>query len=112
MKHASAVFLTSLAIAAVSVAVPRARAQGDSAEHTKKGIELAKEKKYDQAAEEFGLAMKADPADSKHYLNRGRAYRAAGKLDQAAADFTKLIEMEPQSANGYSERGKVRVSQK
>src|SRR5947209_1142741 len=112
MKHAPAVFLTSFAIALLSTAVPRASAQGDSAEHTKKGIELAKEKKYDQAAEEFGAAMKADPNDPKHYLNRGRAYRAAGKFDLAEKDFSKLIEMEPKSSNGYSERGKTKVSQK
>src|SRR5438270_3205351 len=108
MKKAQTVLFSCAAIALLSLVAPRASAQGDSAEHTKKGIELAKEKKYDQAAEEFGAAMKADPNDPKHYLNRGRAYRAAGKFDLAEKDFSKLIEMEPKSSNGYSERAKPR----
>ncbi len=56
------------------------QAQNDSAEYTKKGIEFAKKKQYDEAAEEFGKAIKADSKDSKHYLNRANAYRAGGKL--------------------------------
>ena len=87
-------------------------AQGDSAEHTKKGIEFAKKKQYAEAAQEFSAAIKADPKDSKHYLNRANAYRAAGKLQEAAADFTKYGELEPDRADGFSGRGKVKVSQK
>src|SRR4051812_18856527 len=90
--------------AAIALTAPLAtlHAQGDSAEHTKKGIELAKKKQYAEAAEEFGAAMKADPKDSRHYINRANAYRAAGKLDEAATDFTKYSEMEPERAEGVS----------
>src|ERR1700712_1711816 len=110
MKNKNSAFVIGVAL--VALAVPQTFAQGDSAEHTRKGVELAKKKQYEQAAEEFGAAMKADPKDSKHPLNRANAYRAAGKLDEAAKDFTKYIEMEPERADGYSGRGKVKVSQK
>ncbi|MDQ6939453.1 MAG: tetratricopeptide repeat protein, partial [Verrucomicrobiota bacterium] len=81
----------------------------DSAAYTKRGIELAKAKQYDKAAEEFGQAMKVDPNDPKHYLNRGRAYRMAGKFAEAEKDFSHLIEMNKDDNDGYSERGKTRV---
>ncbi len=90
----------------------RLYAQGDSAAHTKKGIELARKKQYAEAAEAFSAAIKADPKDSKHYLNRANAYRAAGKMQEAVADFTKYAEMEPDRADGLSGRGKIKVSQK
>src|ERR1700760_266088 len=96
-----------LAWAACFVAAAQIFAQGDSAEHTKRGIELAKQKQYDKAAEEFGAAMKADPNDPKHYLNRGRAYRMAGKYAEAEKDFSHLIEMKKDDNDGYSERGKT-----
>lgn len=109
-KTALVAFPTLLLFAVASL--PRLHAQGDSAEYTKKAIELAKDKQYAQAAEAFGMAIKADPQDSKHYLNRANAYRAAGKLDEAAADFTKFSEMEPDRADGFSGLGKVKISKK
>ena len=84
----------------------------EGAEHARKAVELAKNKKYAEAAEEFTKAIKADPKSERHYSNRGKAYRAAGKLEEAAADFTKVIEFDPKDFSAYSERGKVRVSQK
>ena len=84
----------------------RWRSQQDDAEAARKGVELAKKKNYDGAAEEFSKAIKANPKAARHYSNRGKAYRAAGKLAEAEADFSKVIEMEPKNANAFSERGK------
>jgi tetratricopeptide (TPR) repeat protein len=61
---------------ALFVATLPVSAQDDSVEPTRKGIELAKQKKYDQAAEEFSQAIKADPQDTKHYLWRGCVHSA------------------------------------
>src|SRR5215218_1042700 len=110
MKLHTSVF-TGISLLSLTLAPAQLRAQDASGEHTRKGVELAKQKKYDQAAEEFGLAIKADPKDTKHYLNRGKALKAAGKLDEAEKDFSKVIELEPEKADGYSERGKLKVSQ-
>src|SRR5215211_3636832 len=111
MKYHKPFFIV-LPVLALSVATPRSNAQDASGEHTRKGVELAKQKKYDQAAEEFGLALKADPQDTKHYLNRGKALRMAGKLPEAEKDFSKVIEMKPDTPDAFAERGKVKVSQK
>ena len=112
MKQSHAIFLSALAVAALTILAPKAGAQGDSAEHTKRGIELAKQKQYDKAAEEFSAALRADPKDPKHYLNRGRAYRMAGKYAEAEKDFSHLIELNKNDNDGYSERGKTRVAEK
>ncbi len=98
--------------ALMAIALTPAFARDDSAELTKKGIEFAKKKQYDQAAEEFGLAIKADPKDSRHYLNRANAYRAGGKLDEATKDFTTYSEMEPKRADGLVGLGIVKIAQK
>ena len=84
----------------------------DSAAYTKRGIELAKAKQYDKAAEEFGMAMKADPNDPKHYLNRGSAYKAAGKFAEAEKDFSQLIEMEPKTTTMATASGEKPGSEK
>ena len=93
MKNHKTLFV-GLSVAAVCLAGPLTRSYAqDDVEFSRKGVELAKNKKYGEAAEEFSKAIKANPKAPRHYSNRGKAYRAAGKLNEAVADFTKLIEL-------------------
>ena len=91
-----------------------------------RGIELAQQKHYDAAAQEFGKAIEQNPKDPRGYANRGTAYRqgaraavAAGdqegastRYQSAMADFSKAIELSPKDASLYQERGETEVELK
>lgn len=97
------------------------KAGGGGGNHMQRGIQLAQEKHYDAAAEEFGKAIKDNPKDARGYANRGTAYRqgartaiAAGdsegastRYQSALADFAKYIELAPKDASGYTEHGQT-----
>ena len=88
--------------------------EGGGGNHIQRGIQLAQEKHFDAAAEEFGKAIKDNPNDARGYANRGTAYRqgartalAAGdsegastRYQSAVADFAKYIELAPKDASG------------
>ena len=96
-------------------------AKGGGGNHIQRGIQLAQEKHYDAAADEFGKAIKDNPKDARAYANRGTAYRqgartaiAAGdsegastRYQAALADFAKYIELAPKDASGYTEHGQT-----
>ena len=84
----------------------------DASSHVNKGVELAQQRKYDEAIKEFNAAIEANPKSAKAYLNRGTAYRALQKYDEAMADFAKAIEIAPKDEMGYIERGQTFVMQK
>ena len=96
-------------------------AKGGGGNHIQRGIELAQQKHYDAAAEEFGKAIEQNPKDPRGYANRGTAYRqgartamAAGdsegastRYQSALADFAKYIELAPKDASAYVEHGQT-----
>src|SRR5438270_9008451 len=96
-------------------------AKGGGGNHIQRGIQLAQEKHFDAAAEEFGKAIKDNPNDPRGYANRGTAYRqgartavAAGdsegastRYQAALADFAKYIELAPKDASAYTEHGQT-----
>jgi len=98
-----------------------AKGGGGGGNHMQRGIQLAQEKHYDAAAEEFGKAIKDKPNDPRGYANRGTAYRqgaraamAAGdsegastRYQSALADFAKYIELAPKDASAYTEHGQT-----
>ena len=96
-------------------------AKGGGGNHIQRGIQLAQEKHFDAAADEFGKAIKDNPNDARGYANRGTAYRqgartalAAGdsegastRYQSALADFAKYIELAPKDPSGYEEHGQT-----
>jgi tetratricopeptide (TPR) repeat protein len=110
-----------LCCAAVQVDGAKPAKKGDGGNHMQRGIQLAEEKHFDAAAEEFGKAIKDNPKDPRGYANRGTAYRqgartaiAAGdsegasiRYQSALADFAKYIELAPKDASGYVEHGQT-----
>ena len=107
--------------AAVQVPAAKQAKSGGGGNHVQRGIQLAQQKQFDAAAEEFGKAIKENPKDARAYANRGTAYRqgaraavAAGdseaastRYQSALADFAKYIELAPKDASGYTEHGQT-----
>src|SRR4029453_3579135 len=117
--------LLCLAGSHVSLAKPPAKSAGGAANHMQRGIDLAQQKNYQGAIDEFTKAIEASPKDARGYANRGTAYRQAAQAAQAAgdasgaatryssalADFSKAIEVAPKDEVAYRERGMTAVMQ-
>ena len=94
---------------------------GGGGNHMQRGIQLAQEKHYDAAADEFGKAIKDNPKDPRGYANRGTAYRQGARAAMAAgdsegastryqsafADFAKYMELAPKDAAAHTEHGQT-----
>jgi tetratricopeptide (TPR) repeat protein len=116
----SVAIVSVLCCAAVQVDAAK-QAKGGGGNHMQRGIQLAQQKQFDAAAEEFGKAIKDNPKDPRGYANRGTAYRqgartavAAGdsegastRYQAALADFAKYIELAPKDASAYTEHGQT-----
>src|SRR6266550_2732445 len=112
-------------LAAVHIALAKKPA-GGGGNHMQRGIELAQQKHFDEAAAEFTKAIQANPKDPRGYANRGTAYRQAARAAVAAgdqegastryqsamADFSKYVELAPKDASGYLERGETEMELK
>src|SRR6266550_3805944 len=61
-------------------------AKSGGGNHMQRGIELAQQKHYDAATEEFGKAIEQNPKDPRGYANRGTAYRQGARTAMAAGD--------------------------
>ena len=110
-----------LCCAAVQVDGAKPAKKDGGGNHIQRGIQLAQEKHFDAAADEFGKAIQDNPKDPRGYANRGTAYRqgartaiAAGdsegastRYQSALADFAKYIELAPKDASGYAEHGQT-----
>src|SRR5437867_9774927 len=74
-----------LSLAAAHIAFTKKPA-GGGGNHMQRGIELAQQKHFDEAAAEFTKAIQANPKDPRDYANRGTAYRQAARAAVAAGD--------------------------
>src|SRR2546430_3619385 len=74
-----------LSLAAAHIAFTKKPA-GGGGNHMQRGIELAQQKHFDEAAAEFTKAIQANPKDPRGYANRGTAYRQAARAAVAAGD--------------------------
>lgn len=82
-------------------------------EHTENGSKLLEAGDYEQAVEQFTLAIKAgggnvqpvvDDADAALYRQRGVAYLRMGFPDTAKEDFTDSIHLAPGDPASYQQR--------
>src|SRR5947209_2673649 len=99
---------------------------GENDEHVKAALQAMDQKHFDQAADEFGKAIAANPQDARLYHNRGIAYFDGGEAADAArdsagaqmrytsamTDFSKEIELSPKEEVGYLGRAQVEVMQR
>jgi len=61
--------------------------------------------KYEEAINQFTLAILEDGNDHVFYSNRSASYANLGQFDRAAQDGQKCIEIKPDWAKGYSRLG-------
>lgn len=61
--------------------------------------------KYDEAINDFNLAIKLNPDSGSNFIKRGMCYYAQGKFDKAIADYTKAISRDSIRAEGWYRRG-------
>src|SRR5216110_836900 len=115
------VIVSVLCCAAVQVDGAKPAKKDGGGNHMQRGIQLAQEKHFDAAADEFGKAIQQNPKDPRGSANRGTAYRqgaraamAAGdsegastRYQSALADFAKYIELAPKDPSGYEEHGQT-----
>jgi Tfp pilus assembly protein PilF len=60
---------------------------------------------YDDAIEEFEIAIKLDPQEPKAYSGLGQSYQAKSRLDDAITFYNKAIAIDPNFANAYNHLG-------
>jgi len=61
--------------------------------------------RYQQAIDDFTLAIKLHPDFAESYYNRGLAYDKIGAADLALEDFNKAIRLKNDFADAYNNRG-------
>lgn len=67
--------------------------------------------KTEQAAQQFGEAIRLKPDYAEAYNNLGTLHAQAGRFDQALAHFAKAIELSPRYAQAYNNLGVALLSQ-
>jgi tetratricopeptide (TPR) repeat protein len=72
--------------------------------YNNKGIAHFNRGEYDQAIEQFTLAIEIKP-NAALYANRAGAYFMIKEYDKAIADHTKAIDMDPDNVEAYEGRG-------
>ncbi len=79
-------------------------------DHYNRAVNLAMQKNYEQAIDEYDLALALDPDLAEAYLGRGDAYYELEEYDLAIQDFDQVIAnaqtlTSEQLVSGYSIRG-------
>ena len=96
-----------LTIMILSLTVCNGYAQPAEEEGMKKGADLIRHDKFDEAIAEFNKVIAADPKSAAAYYNLGFAYDKKGDLPKAISYFSKAIEIDPTLADAYYNRGFV-----
>lgn len=72
-----------------------------------RGISLAQAGEYDQALNQFGLALAENPDDTPALYNRGLVYERLGDLPRALIEYNRALSADPGMALAYAGRGGV-----
>ncbi len=75
-----------------------------ASKYNKQGIELYRNKQYDQAIEVFSTAIDLNHEYKDAYINRGLVYKRLQQYEMAIADFTQVIRIDPNSDSAYLSR--------
>jgi tetratricopeptide (TPR) repeat protein len=104
-KRMGLVLIGALTIITLSLIVSNGHAQTTEEESLKKGVDLIRHDKFDEAVKEFNNVIAADPKSTSAYYNLGFAYDKKGDLDKAIFNFSKAIDIDPTLADAYYNRG-------
>ncbi len=69
--------------------------------YTNRGLAYAGKGQYDQAIDDYGAAIRANPKYEKAYFNRANAYYTKGKYNEAVDDYNKAVELNPKNPYPY-----------
>lgn len=70
--------------------------------YRKRGVFKMENKQFEDALEDFDMAITLAPKVIQGYNCRARVYEKLGKKDKAEADFKKIIELDPEYKKSYS----------
>ncbi|MGC9043872.1 MAG: tetratricopeptide repeat protein, partial [Myxococcota bacterium] len=75
------------------------KAKKSALEHYKKGNQYFMESKYEQARDEYAMAIAADPGFGLAYRGLGTTYAKLGQPDLAVKNYEKYIEVMPNASD-------------
>jgi len=104
-KRMSLVMTIAVIVIILSSIVYNCCAQTTEDEALKKGVDLIRHDKFDEAIAEFNSVVATDPKSASAYYNLGFAYDKKDDFDKAILNFTKAIEIDPTLADAYYNRG-------
>lgn len=83
--------------------LPRAQRQATVDKHLNAGVDLQSRKLYDQAEQEYKIALEADRSNPSVWLNLGTLYQAQEKYDLAVSAYNQCLKLEP--GNSAAQQG-------
>ena len=104
-KQTGAVIFGALTIMILSLTVCNSYAQTSEEETLRKGIDLTRLEKFDEAITEFNKVIAINPKSANAYYSLGFAYDKKSDLNNAISNFSKAIEIEPVLTDAYYNRG-------
>jgi tetratricopeptide (TPR) repeat protein len=99
------VFLLICAIGAVFVYWRVGGDQAPGEYEVRKGNYRLEDGQYEEALEQFGLALEADSESVRAYQGIAVTYLQVGRLKEAVEIFTKVVTLDPAYAIAYADRG-------
>ena len=105
VKKIGPISISVLTIFMLSLAVCNGHAQTTEDESMKKGVDLVRHDKFDEAIAEFNNVISVNPKLTSAHYNLGFAYDKKGDLDKAILNFSKAIELDPTLVDAYYNRG-------
>ncbi|MCX5678944.1 MAG: tetratricopeptide repeat protein [Candidatus Omnitrophica bacterium] len=105
LRRAGTAISRVLIIVMLSLVVCNSYAQTAEEEALKKGVDLIRHDKFDEAIAEFNNVITVNPKSTSAHYNLGFAYDKKGDLDKAILSFSKAVEIDPTLADAYYNRG-------
>jgi tetratricopeptide (TPR) repeat protein len=99
------VFLLICAIGAVFVYWRVGGDQAPGEYEVRKGNYRLEDGQYEEALEQFGLALEADSESVRAYQGIAVTYLQMGRLKEAVEIFTRVVTLDPAYAIAYADRG-------
>ena len=105
LRRIGIIMIVALIVILSPLAVYNSYSQTTEEEALRKGVDLTRHDKPDEAIVEFNKIIAADPKSANAYYNLGYAYDKKGDLANSISNFSKAIEIDPTLTDAYYNRG-------